>query len=152
MKERLRVMGLLESSVAIPKIVSQLENQSDASSDRRKPSSLPAPPTVAETPKAFQAEKQWEPLYPPPPPLEEELTSQGNESKHKLIAVELRRKAVEYKRVLSELEKAKRAASESFNELMNLRNSLQIIPSSQSNMEKADELEASVSEADNLLQ
>lgn len=35
---------------------------------------------------------------------------------------------------------------------MNLRNSLQIIPSSQSNMEKADELEASVSEADNLLQ
>ena len=100
MKERLRVMGLLESSVAIPKIESQLENLSDASSVRRKPSSLPAPPTVAETPKAFQAEKQWEPLYPPPPPLEEELTSQGNESKQNLIAVELRRKAVEYKRVL----------------------------------------------------
>lgn len=54
---------------------------------------------------------------------------------------------------ISDLDKAKRAASESFSELMELRNSLQVVPPSSSirQQDKVDSLEESVHEADNLL-
>ena len=52
----------------------------------------------------------------------------------------------------SDLDKAKQAASESFSELMQLRNSLQVVPSSLTRQQdKGDSLEESVHEADNLL-
>ena len=100
MKERLRVMGLLEQSVSIPMVEAIPTSQEEKTSSSS--SSYPMPP-ITDTPKVNAAVTHTEPtsmFFPPPPPSSAEEDTQSNSLKVQSIAAELRRKTADYKRVL----------------------------------------------------
>ena len=94
MKERLRVMGLLEASVSMPVA------EAAAQDEKKTSSSFPMPP-ISDTPKAVHhMEQQSDVFFPPLPPSFAEEDSQSSSLKVQSIAAELRRKTADYKRVL----------------------------------------------------
>lgn len=96
MKERLRVMGLLEASVSMP----VAEAEAAAQDEKKTSSSFPMPP-ISDTPKAVHhMEQQSDVFFPPLPPSFAEEDSQSSSLKVQSIAAELRRKTADYKRVL----------------------------------------------------
>ena len=96
MKERLRVMGLLEASVSMP----VAEAEAAAQDEKKTSSSFPMPP-ISDTPKAVHhMEQQSDMFFPPLPPSFAEEVSQSSSLKVQSIAAELRRKTADYKRVL----------------------------------------------------
>ena len=98
MKERLRVMGLLEASVSMP--VAVAEADAAAQDEKKTSSSFPMPP-ISDTPKAVHhMEQQSDMFFPPLPPSFAEEDSQSSSLKVQSIAAELRRKTADYKRVL----------------------------------------------------
>lgn len=104
MKERLRVMGLLEASVSMPVAqaipVAMAEAVPVSQEEKKTSSSFPMPP-ISDTPKAVShMEQQPDMFFPPPPPSSMEEDSQSSSLKVQSIAAELRRKTADYKRVL----------------------------------------------------
>lgn len=98
MKERLRVMGLLEESVSMP----MAEAIPPSQEEKKSSSSFPMPP-ITDTPKVLAAvdhTEQTSMFFPPPPPSSTEEDTQSNSLKVQSIAAELRRKTADYKRVL----------------------------------------------------
>mmetsp|Transcript_2044 Transcript_2044/g.3223 ORF Transcript_2044/g.3223 Transcript_2044/m.3223 type:complete len:243 (-) Transcript_2044:2950-3678(-) len=148
MKEKLRVMGMLDASAAVK---SELEDVEPEAVSTATASSAPLPPGQR------SAVSEVEVFFPPaPPPLASQQSGPTNNEHSNLnIIEELKARTDRHRSVLSELEKAKQAAADSFNDLLQLRSSLQSSCSPRlddlTSLKSDDVLEQSVAEVDTLL-